>query len=180
MKKLKLSATDLEDQKFNLIDFSKTSLASHSFSQCVFDHCDFTESSWLNARFWACTFRHCNISLVKLKGCQLQDVSFIECKIVGAEFFSCDTTLFFSINITKSFVQYGNFSDLDMKKTMLQGSTIHLSMFINTNLVQTNFTHTDLQGTTFHNCDLTENSRLPIQINEKIVVSMHGKRLIPS
>ena len=45
-----------------------------------------------------------------------------------------------------------------MKKTSFNGSKIHSSRFINNTLVEANFTDTDLQGTIFHNCNLSKSN----------------------
>jgi uncharacterized protein YjbI with pentapeptide repeats len=88
-----------------------------------------------------------------LDGCRLQDVQFLDCKIVGAEFFKCEKT-FFSVNFKNCLMQYCNFSDLNMKNSSFHDSSLKESHFTNTILKGADFSGVDLLGTIFHNCDL--------------------------
>ena len=145
----------IEEKTFKSKNFSKAVLKAESFISCNFENCNFTESVWRNVKFYSCSFSNSNISLVNLEGCRLQDVVFTECKIVGVEFFKCDTT-FFSIKAQNSFLRYCNFSDLNMKSTSFQGSKCKECHFTNTVLTEANFVEADLLGTIFHNCDLSK------------------------
>ena len=62
------------------------------------------------------------------------------------------------MDVKKSFVQYCNFSDLDMRKISFQESKIYNSTFIHTNLTEANFSKTDLKETLFRNCNLTKSN----------------------
>jgi len=145
----------VEYKTFASKDFSGKKLAAKSFTNCCFENCNFTESIWRNIHFASCTFTRCNLSLVKLEGSRLHDVVFVDCKIVGAEFFKCDK-VFFSIEAKGSFFQYCNFSDRNMKSTSFGGSKCKECHFTNTNLVQADFQGVDLLGTVFHGCDLSK------------------------
>lgn len=90
---------------------------------------------------------------MKLEGCRFQDIKFIDCKIIGAEFFKCEKT-FFSASFKNCLMQYCNFSDLNMKNSTFNGSKLKDSYFTNTLLNGANFNDVDLEGTIFHNCDL--------------------------
>jgi len=149
-----------ENITFKSEDFSKKSFVEHSFSNCLFESCNFTESSWVNAKFCSCVFKNCNISLFNLKGCKIQEVLFEECKIVGAAFFTCNTKFIFSMDAKQSFIQYSNFSDLDMRKASFENSKIYSCTFINTCLTEANFSHTDLKETLFRNCNLIKSNFL--------------------
>lgn len=142
-----------EGQTIKSQDFSKKSLEGHVYTSCIFHACDFSESILRNAKFCFCIFTNCNFSLPKLEGCRFQDAQFIECKIVGMEFFKCEK-MFFSVSFKKSTLQYCNFSDLNMKNTSFTGSILKEAHFTNTILSGADFSETDLSGTLFHMCDL--------------------------
>lgn len=142
-----------EEKIFKSENFSKRSLEGHAFNSFTFIGCDFSESILRNVKFVACVFTNCHLSLPKLDGCRFQDVQFIDCKIVGAEFFKCDRD-FFSVSLKKCLLSYCNFSDLNMKNTHFDGSKIQEAHFTNTILNGADFANTDLSGTLFHNCDL--------------------------
>lgn len=135
--------------------FSKKSLEGEDFQGCSFIGCDITESNLRNTKFCACTFTNCNLSIPKLEGCRFQDVKFIECKIVGADFFKCEKT-FFSPSFKKCFLHYCNFSDLNMKNISIKDCKIHEVHFSHTLLNGAIFENTDLSGTIFHQCDLSQ------------------------
>lgn len=121
----------------------------------TFEGKDFTGQSFAGKQFTHCTFINCNLSLVNLDGCRLHEVTFRECKIVGAKFFLCDKR-FFSITGDKSIFKSCNFSGLKMKKADLSGSSLAECDFNETELAEVNFTDCDLQGTLFHNCNLSK------------------------
>ena len=92
---------------------------------------------------------------MKLDGCRLQEVHFVDCKVVGADFYKCERT-FFSLSFKNSVLQYCNFSDLKMKNTTFSGSQLKENYFTNTCLKNADFSQVDLSGTTFHNCDMSK------------------------
>lgn len=152
---MELKIKTMEDKSIEGSDFTHTSLAEQAFVNCIFQKCNFTESVWHNAKFQSCLFKECNLSLLKIDGCRLQEIIFEDCKVVGVNFFKCDTH-FFSIKARNNFFQYCNFADLNMKQVSFYGSKIKDCHFTATSLIEADFGETDLSGTVFHNCDLTK------------------------
>lgn len=142
-----------EGKHFKSADFSQKALDDHSFSNCSFHSCNFSKSLLRNAKVTSCSFVGCNLSLVTLDGSHFQDVHFLDCKIVGAEFFKC-RSLFFSATFKNCLLQYCNFSELNMKNSNFSESKIKECYFTNTCLNGANFSGAELPGTAFHNCDL--------------------------
>ena len=142
-----------EDKVITSKDFSKQSLEGQAFVNCTFENCHFKEANLNQASFSSCCFKCCDFSLTKIDNCRFQDCRFEESKIVGLEFFKCDTRLF-SIKMIGCVMQYCNFSDLNMKKTSFKGSKVCESHFTNVDLQQADFGKTDLSSTIFHNCNL--------------------------
>ena len=142
------------EHTFKSDDFSKKKLSGRSFSDCSFEGCDFTESDLRSTRFNSCLFKNCNFTLTKIDGCRLQDVHFIETKILGVDFYKCDPA-FFSVRFNDGFLQYCNFSDLNMKRSSFKGCKLKECHFTNTVLKEANFMESDLLGTIFHDCDLS-------------------------
>ena len=147
-------SSSTENQVFQSENFSKKSFADQVFIACSFKNCDFSESLLRNTQFCSCIFESCNFSLPKLDGCRFQDVQFLGCKIVGADFFKCEKR-FFSPVFKKCMLHYCSFSDLLMKKASFIGSKLQECRFTNTNLNNADFDEVDLSGTIFHNCDLS-------------------------
>lgn len=130
------------------------SLEDSFFETCSFINCHFSESILRNAKFCSCSFISSNLSMPKLDGCRFQDVQFVDCKIVGVDFFKCEKS-FFSPSFKNCLLQYCNFSDLNMKNISFTGSKLHESHFSHTILNGADFTEVDLLRTVFHNCDLS-------------------------
>lgn len=143
-----------ESQHLKQKDYTQQNLDGSTFIECTFESCDFTGSSLRNAKFENCSFRNCNIGLVKLDGCVFQQAKFIDCKIVGAEFYKCNKT-FFSANFKDCNLHYCNFSDLNMKNATISGK-VKECHFTQTILTQAVFDDVDLAGTLFHKCDLSK------------------------
>lgn len=150
-----LNLSEIIERIFKSKNFSSYQWNGKFFLDCSFENCNFTKSVWQNAKFIGCSFSNCNISLIKLDGCRLQDVKFVDCKIVGADFFKCDPA-FFSIACLKSFLQYSNFSDLNMKRISFEKCKLKECHFSNALLMEGSFKETELPGTIFHHCDLSK------------------------
>jgi fluoroquinolone resistance protein len=142
-----------ENKTFKTLDLTEQSFMECSFTDCTFEHCAFVNSIWIKTKFHSCTFICCNISFVTVDGCFLQDVTFLECKIVGIEFHKCNK-VFFCINIKNSILLNCNFSDLNMQKACCYKSSFKECFFTNTQLMESDFTGADLQGSIFHKCNL--------------------------
>ena len=130
-------------------------LQAKSFSHCVFDSIDFTGGNFCGSKFADCSFVNCNVSLVKFDGSRLQNVTFEDCKVVGANFCKCDP-LFLFLKFKKSVLKSCNFSDLNLKETVFSGCSVQDTYFTSTNLAQADFSHSDLKGSMFHNTVLTK------------------------
>jgi uncharacterized protein YjbI with pentapeptide repeats len=90
-----------------------------------------------------------------MEGCRFQDIQFLECKIVGAEFFKCEKT-FFSAQFSRSMLHYCNFSDLNLKGIRFSECKLKDCYFTQTCLIEARFADVDLSGTVFHNSDLSK------------------------
>lgn len=144
----------IEGTNFKLEDFSEQSLENRVFNSCGFASCNFSQSILRNAKFCSCKLENCNLCFSKVEGCRFQDVQFIDCKLVGLDFFKCDKTFFYPI-FKKCLLQACNFSDLNMKNISFGESKLRECHFTNTQLNNSDFTGTDLSGTIFHNCNLS-------------------------
>lgn len=123
-----------ELKKFGLDDF---------FINCTFEACDFTGMKFVDTHFEDCIFKECNFSMVKLL-CQLNDVQFTECKIVGTDF-SAMSKFSNSFQFTKCNLSYVSFIE-----NRLIGSR-----FDECSIIECDFSNADLTRSTFDCCDLS-------------------------
>jgi fluoroquinolone resistance protein len=84
----------------------------------------------------------------------MQNVSFKDSQIIEIDFSKFNTTLLFSINLSICFVQYCNFSSLEMNKTSFKESKLFKCQFADIHLQGACFERTDLKETQFQGCDL--------------------------
>lgn len=123
-----------ELQKAGLGDF---------YLDCTFEGCDFSEMSFRNVHFEDCIFRSCNFSMTKLF-CQLNDVQFIECKIVGTDFSGIG-----------KFSNYFQFLKCNLSYASFVETKLCESRFADCPIIECDFSGADLTRAVFDRCDLS-------------------------
>lgn len=113
------------------------------YEKCEFVNCIFTDISNLN--FIECSFKNCNLSNCKLNNAKLQGVAFIDCKLLGLNFFQA-RDFAFEVYFNNCLMDFASF---DSKK-------LNSSEFKNCKMHEVNFTKADLSKSTLYNCDLYE------------------------
>lgn len=137
-----------ENKIFKKIIQTDTTFNSKEFEDCIFLDCDFSNSDFVNSKFNNCEFGNCNLSMVKLKGTQLNGVKFKDCKILGVNFSDCNDFMF-SLDFDTCLLDYCSFMRKKMVRTNFKGSSVKNAIFTEANLTQAVFERTDLQGTVF-------------------------------
>jgi len=106
--------------------------------------CDLSEANLAGLRFEDCRFERCNLATAKLGGAALQNVAFIDCKLLGVAFGACQDMLF-GVHFDHCQLRYASFG----------GKKLVGTRFAHCSLAETDFTNADLSGAAFANCDLT-------------------------
>ena len=109
----------------------------------VFEKISFNEHSLVKGIFEECTFNNCDCSLTKLKSTILQDVRFVNSKLLGVQFHECNGFLL-RLYFENCMLKLSVFYKLKLKNTA----------FKNCNLQEADFSEADLTGALFDNCDL--------------------------
>ncbi|WP_133271352.1 pentapeptide repeat-containing protein [Hymenobacter radiodurans] len=112
--------------------------------QCRFVACDFSGADFTDKRFIDCLFERCNLSLAKLAGAGLQNVSFRECKLSGVQFAAC-RDMWFEVEFAHCQLPYASFHGKRMRGTR----------FANCVLTEADFSYADLTEAVFQECNLT-------------------------
>lgn len=133
------------NQTFKGIDYSKSALHKAEYDSCKFIDCNFEDTYISNISFLDCEFNECNLSMAKAKQTTLKDVSFINCKMIGFPFNTCNDFLM-SLNFKGCNLNFATFDALNLKNTI----------FNNCNLNEVDFTKTDLTESAFINCNLNK------------------------
>jgi uncharacterized protein YjbI with pentapeptide repeats len=124
------------------VDFTVQPIHQDSFESYKFTNCQFSDIAGID--FTDCSFIRCNLSNAAVKACKMQDIEFIDCKLLGVNFF--ETKDFgFSVRFENCVLDYASFDNKKLNK----------SVFINCRLQYTNFTQADLSKSKLVNCDLS-------------------------
>ena len=133
-----------DNKVFDSVDYSEQLVTGREFQSCTFKRCDLSNSRFLNNKFLECVFDSCNLSMAHLQGSILNDVKFINCKILGVNFSECQSLLF-TVEFEGCILDYASF----MSKKMLN------TQFIRTSLKETTFSLANIAGSVFDQCDLS-------------------------
>ncbi len=79
-----------ENKVFEKISFNEHSLVKGIFEECTFNNCNFNSVDLSGITFRTCSFNNCDCSLTKLKSTILQDVRFVNSKLLGVQFNECN------------------------------------------------------------------------------------------
>lgn len=128
---------------FGRIDYTASPLARGEYENCTFKNCNFYSADLSNFIFRDCIFDGCDLSLVVFKNTTLNDIRFVNCKLIGLQFQESNSFLL-SIGFENCILKLSVFYKLKLKKMS----------FINCNLQEADFTEADLTSSIFENCDL--------------------------
>ena len=134
-----------ENEVFEKISFSEHMLDKGVYEECTFKNCTFNSADLAGITFRTCTFNTCDCSLVSLKNTILQDVRFLNCKLLGIQFNQCSAFLL-RLYFENCMLKLSVFYKLKLKNTL----------FKNCNLQEADFSEADLTGAAFENCDLLQ------------------------
>ncbi|WP_291125797.1 pentapeptide repeat-containing protein [Flavobacterium sp. UBA6031] len=133
----------IEDKLFDRLDYTVTKLPRGEYENCRFLNCNFYNGDLSHMTFRECIFDSCDFSLAKLKNTAMNDIHFVDCKLLGVQFEECNPFLL-SFYFENCVLKLTVFNKLKLKRTR----------FKNCNMQETDFTETDLNGSVFDNCDL--------------------------
>ena len=125
------------------LDLSVQKDQREDFHNCEFINCIFSDLSDLN--FIDCDFKNCNLSNLKTTNSRLQNVSFIDCKLLGLNF-SRAIDFALELHFENCILDYASFDNKKLNKSSFKNCKLH----------NANFTQADLSRSTFTNCDLHE------------------------
>jgi len=143
-----------EDKNFEKIIYAGKVIRGREFQGCTFKKCDFSASDFSYNKFHDCLFEGANLSMMKMNGVTLNNITFRNCKILGLNFSECHDFLF-SVSFESCIVDYSSFMGKKMLKTKFIQTTLKETNFIQANLSGALFEGTDLAGAIFNGTDLS-------------------------
>ena len=132
-----------ENRRFEKIDFRENELLVGCYEECQFLNCNFNNVDLSGLTFVSCTFDGCDASLVKLKNTSLQEVKFVNCKLLGVQFSECRKFLL-DLDFENCMIKLSNFCGMKLKNRH----------FKNCDMQEADFSEADLSGAQFDGSDL--------------------------
>ena len=126
----------------NLQELPKPS-QREDYEKCEFVNCILTDISNLN--FINCSFKNCNLSNCNMNNVKLQGIEFVDCKLLGLNFFKAKDFAF-EVYFEKCLLDYASFDSKKLNKSEFKHCKMH----------EVNFTNADLSKSLLINCDLYE------------------------
>lgn len=133
--------------------FINTKINNREFEDCIFKNCDFSNSDFSNNSFMDCEFIDCNLSMTQLAGTSLKSVHFINCKLLGIQFQTCNDFLF-SVSFQDCVLDYSSFANKKMPKSKFNSCSMKEVSFIGTNLTNSVFENCNLDNAIFNDTQL--------------------------
>jgi fluoroquinolone resistance protein len=132
-----------DGQSFSRQDYTISPLPGGEYDGCTFLNCNFSNSDLTDIRFLDCTFDGCDLSLSRLTGSVMTGIKFLNCKMLGLLFETCNKHGF-SAGFDNCILDHSSFSRLKLRKTIFRNVTFH----------EADFSDCDLSGSVFDRCDL--------------------------
>ena len=131
------------DKKYKKVDYTDKPLSDTEFECCTFENCNFSKINLSDFTFIECEFIDCDLSNVNLSNTALQEVGFMKCKLLGMRFDTCKPFLL-AFSFDTCVLDYASFYQLKIPNTR----------FINSSLIEVDFSETDLRKASIRDCNL--------------------------
>ena len=119
---------DWENENFKRLQLSEDDLSNKSFEDCNFIDCDFINCNWRNTSFINCEFKNCSLSNLNVHNCKLNEVLFVESKLVGLNFSSCKN-YYFSLSWISAMCCFATFPDVTWRRLPLVEVLLKIVIF---------------------------------------------------
>jgi uncharacterized protein YjbI with pentapeptide repeats len=151
---LSTQSDDFYDTLFSNLTHRSERINAKEFYDCVFENCTFHEVDFNGSRFVNCTFDGCDLSLAKVHNAGFRSTAFKNSKMIGIDWSLASAPLL--IDFFDCDLSYSSFAHINFAKRKIVRCKAQEVYFWETNLVQANFSQTDLEDSQFKNCDLTQ------------------------
>jgi fluoroquinolone resistance protein len=142
-----------EDKTFEKMDCSGQVLDKLDFVSCTFIGCNFSNGDLSQSNFMDCRFEKCNLSLVKMVNTGMKNIRFVDTRIAGVDFSTCNKFLF-ALGFEGGVLDYCSFYAKNLKRTSFRGCSIKESDFSEADLTECVFERCDLSGSIFRQTKL--------------------------
>lgn len=133
------------------IDFSLNSLPDREFEQVEFRNCTFSNLAGID--FGDCTFYDCNLSNAIVNNSKMDNVTFVNCKLIGVNF-STSKDFAFQISADNCILDFTVFDQKKLNKSIFKSCRFHSADFTQSDLSKCRFDHCDFLNAAFANSNL--------------------------
>ena len=142
-----------QGQRFTDLRMLGEQVSGVEFDACVFEGGIFTESTFSRCRFSDTRFRRCDLSVVKLPGCFVAGVRFVQCKMIGLDWTVAAplqaATAMLSAQFEECVLDYSNFFGLKLRNLQLVRCSAKEADFTEADLSGVDCRGTDFSGARF-------------------------------
>jgi fluoroquinolone resistance protein len=141
-----------EGEEFIDLDLKGADLSHKEFVRCVFRRVHLTESSWTRTRLDDCVFDSCDLTRIKPAKLSFQGTELIDCRLMGVDWSDIGANPTFAFE--RCNLRYASFVKVNLTGTRFSSCKIVEAHFIDSRLVESDFTNSDMTGSRFEHCDL--------------------------
>lgn len=141
------------EETFDKLKFTIKPLAKGEYELCTFKNCDFSNADLSEIKFVDCDFNECNLSLARLTLTAFRDARFLNCKMLGLQFDTCNE-FGFAVYFENCNLNNSNFYKTKLKATVFKNVVLQEVDFTESDLAAAVFEDCDLLGATFENTNL--------------------------
>ena len=142
----------LENQIFEEQSICDCTYEECNFLNCVFDSCEFK-----HVKFYDCTFYNCRVRTpLIIHASYMKNCEFIDCQLIGIEWsmFQMSDYVLPVNRIENCLLKYNNFNKMNFRNFSFKSNDIEESLFVDCNLIDSNFQGCKLDDTEYIRCDL--------------------------
>jgi len=143
------------DEIFEKKDFTKEPLPKGEYNNCKFKNCNFNQCILSGYHFIDCKFDNCDMSMVVLEKTSLQNVKFIETKLIGTSFEKCNPFLL-GLDFDLCQLDLTSFASLKLPRITYKNCSLVEANFTQTYMREALFDHCNLSHAVFFKTDLTK------------------------
>jgi len=143
------------DQEFTKEDYTQKKLPKGDYENCRFVDCLFSKGYLDNQNFVECTFEGCDLTNTNIANTTFNEVTFMDCKMVGVQFETC-SQLLLSLHFSGCNLSVASFHGMDLPRIIFDGCKLHQTDFSEAHLKQAGFSGCDLENALFENTNLEQ------------------------
>lgn len=143
---------EFSDQAFEALEEKGSIVDGSTFEDCVFVKCSFTHAVFKGCRFVDCQFDGCDLSNLQVTASVFRGTSFNGSKLIGVNWANAASVSRLSFDSSR--LDLSSFVGMDLRNTRIHACSAREADFADSNLSDSDCSHTDFAGARFANTNL--------------------------